>query len=281
MTRGIGRRNGSRQVSRRVSAASMLMVAGTVAACSSAFGSASHHDRAPGVIFADEFDGDEGPVGTLWQTETGGGGWGNNEAQVYTDRAENVRVDGRGHLEINARFDGTTITSARLTTRRHASVAYGRVEARISLPAGKGLHPAFWLLGDNLDAVGWPTSGEIDVIETLNDAAQFHTGVHAPRKSSERGQNVMVSGTPPTPLAGEFHNYWMIKSPGRIETGIDKTSLFVVTPADLAADAQWVFDAPFHVLLNLAVGGDWPGPPDDSTPNPATMLVDWVRVTAL
>lgn len=279
MTAGIGKRSSRRYLGRYVTAASIVMAATTVAACSSAFGTASQSST-PNTVFADEFDGPEGPVGSGWQIETGGGGWGNDEVQVYTDHPENVRVDGHGHLAINARYDGTTITSARLTTRGHASMTYGRAEARISLPGGKGLHPAFWLLGDNLDRVGWPAAGEIDVIETLNEADEYHTGVHTPRTSSDRGQNVMVSGQAPAPLAGVFHTYWMNKAPGRIETGIDGSSLFVVTPADLAPDARWVFDAPFHLLLNLAVGGSWPGPPDQSTPNPATMLVDWVRVTA-
>ena len=230
-------------------------------------------------VVSDEFDGPAGPVTGVWTAEIGGGGWGNGEQQVYTDSTRNVRLDGKGHLLITARRDSGTITSARLTTRGKYSLRYGTISARISLPSGQGLHPAFWLLGDSLEQVGWPRAGEIDVIETLNTATDYHTGIHAPQDSSTRGQTVSASGPAPFQLADTFRTYWMRKTPGRIVTGIDDRELFSVTPADLASDAQWVFDAPFHVLLNVAVGGDWPGPASDDTIFPATMTVDWIRVT--
>lgn len=233
------------------------------------------------VLFADEFDGPAGPIGAPWRAETGGGGWGNNEMQVYTGDEANVRIDGDGNLAITARYEHGILTSARISTLSQYSVTYGEVAARITLPAGQGLHPAFWLLGDDIRSVGWPSAGEIDIIETLNHADEFHTGIHAPRQNTPRGQNVAATGPVPFPLAGTPRTYWMRKSPGRIETGIDDRSLLVATEDDLEPGARWVFDAPFHLLLNLAVGGDWPGPPDESTPNPSTMLVDWVRVTQL
>ena len=229
-------------------------------------------------VVSDEFDGPAGPVTGVWTAETGGGGWGNGEQQVYTDTTRNVRLDGKGHLLITARRDGDTITSARLTTRGTYSLRYGTISARISMPSGQGLHPAFWLLGDSLEQVGWPRAGEIDVIETLNTATDYHTGIHAPQDSSTRGQTVSASGPAPFELANTFRTYWMRKTPGRIVTGIDDRELFSVTPADLAPDAQWVFDAPFHVLLNVAVGGDWPGPASGDNTFPATMTVDWIRV---
>ncbi|MDG4668928.1 glycoside hydrolase family 16 protein [Mycobacterium sp. 236(2023)] len=237
----------------------------------------------PRVLFSDDFD---GPAGTSpspqWHFETGGGGWGNNEMQTYTDDPDNASLDGSGHLAISARGSSLDqITSARITTKGTFDFTSGRAEARIKLPAGAGLHPAFWLLGSNIDEVSWPEAGEIDVIETLNLAPEFHTGVHAPSADSERGEQVSASGPAPFPLAGEFHTYWVERTPGRIVTGIDELTLFTVTPADLEPGSRWVFDAPFFLLLNVAVGGDWPGPPDPSTPNPSTMLVDWVRVTAL
>lgn len=237
----------------------------------------------PGLILSSEFDGPEGaPPGGPWRAATGGGGWGNNEAQIYTADPASVRQDGRGNLVLAAHTapDGT-ITSARITTADSFSFTFGRAEARIALPAGRGLHPAFWLLGSNIDTVGWPESGEIDVIETLNDAADYHTGVHAPRDGSARGAETSAAGPAPFPLAGEFHTYWVERMPGRIVTGIDGLTLLTVTPADLREGARWVFDQPFHLLLNLAVGGNWPGPPDASTPNPSTMLIDWVRVRSL
>jgi beta-glucanase (GH16 family) len=235
------------------------------------------------VIFADEFDGPPGALPSpTWRYDTGAGGWGNNELQVYTDSPANVSLDGAGHLAITARGDSQgQITSARITTQGTVEFTSGRAEARIALPAGKGLHPAFWLLGSDIDRVGWPAAGEIDVIETLSFAAAYHTGIHTPKQGSARGQEVSASGPAPVPLVGEFRTYWVERTPGRIVTGIDGLTLFTVTPADLAADSRWVFDAPFFMLLNLAVGGAWPGPPDTSTPNPSTMLVDWVRATAL
>ena len=256
------------------------MLALSLTACALPRGSADPAmNTADTHVVSDEFDGPAGPVGGVWTAETGGGGWGNGEQQVYTDSTDNVRLDGKGHLLISARRDGDTITSARLTTRGKYSLLYGTVSARISLPSGQGLHPAFWLLGDSLDEVGWPRAGEIDVIETLNAATDYHTGIHTPADSDPRGQNLSASGPAPFPLADTFHTYWIRKSPGHIVTGIDDRELFSVTPSDLAADSQWVFDAPFHVLLNVAVGGDWPGPPSADTTFPATMTVDWIRVT--
>ncbi|WP_407662413.1 glycoside hydrolase family 16 protein [Mycolicibacterium palauense] len=234
-----------------------------------------------GVLFSDEFDGPAGsPPGGDWRTQTGGGGWGNGELQVYTDDPANVSLDGAGHLAITARRDAAgTITSARVTTESSFAFTTGRAEARIALPAGAGLHPAFWLLGVDLREVGWPACGEIDVIETLNEAAEYHSGVHAPQTGTARGQQISATGPAPFPLAGEFHTYWVERTPGRITTGVDDIMLLTVTPFNLEPGASWVFDAPFFLLLNLAVGGDWPGPPNASTPFPATMLVDWVRVT--
>ena len=233
------------------------------------------------VLFSDDFDGPAGTLpGSSWNLETGGGGWGNNEEQVYTDDPDNVGLDGSGHLAITARRDAHGITSGRLTTAASFSFTTGRAEARIALPAGTGVHAGFWLLGTNIDEVGWPAAGEIDVIETLNDASEYHTGVHVPQASSARGQEIMATGPAPFPLDGEFHTYWVNRTPGRIVTGVDDVTLTTITPFNLEPDATWVFDAPFYLLLNLAIGGDWPGPPDDST-FPATMLVDWVRVTEL
>ncbi len=234
------------------------------------------------VLFADEFDGPAGALpGGPWHYAKGGGGWGNKELQTYTDNPENVSLDGNGHLVITALLDGPEgITSARLMTEGSFEFSHGRAEARIALPAGTGLHPAFWLLGSNVDDVSWPECGEIDVIETINLATDYHTGIHAPSAESERGQEIAKSGAVPFPLAGQFRTYWVERSPGKIVTGIDDRTLFTVQPADLAAKGDWVFDDPFFLVLNLAVGSDWSGPPDDSTPNPSRMVVDWVRVTA-
>ncbi|ACY23105.1 glycoside hydrolase family 16 [Gordonia bronchialis DSM 43247] len=248
-------------------------------ACTFSPGSAAGDPYGP--AFVDEFDGPARPVGRPWVHDRGAGGWGNNETQLYTDDLANSRIDGQGHLAITARRSGNTVTSARLTTHHTMSITYGRVSARISMPAGQGLHSAFWMLGDNVDDVQWPTSGEIDIIETINHGRAYHTGIHLPQASSVRGQTLSASAPFGTPLAGQFHVYWVNKTPGRIETGIDDRTLFVATPADHAPDARWVFDQPFHLLLTLAVGGNWPGPTDSTTPASATMLIDWVRVIKL
>ena len=242
-----------------------------------------HADPTPEVVFADEFDGPAGPLPAgPWRPQTGGGGWGNNEIQVYTSDPANVGLDGAGHLAITARRDATgAITSARLSTQGLFDFTSGRAEARIALPAGTGLHPAFWLLGSDIGEVGWPDAGEIDVIETLNAALEYHTGVHAPQAGTARGQQILANGPAPFPLAGEFRTYWVERTPERIVTGVDDVTLATITPFNLESGARWVFDAPFFLLLNLAVGGDWPGPVDATTEFPATMLVDWVRVSRL
>lgn len=237
----------------------------------------------PNILFESDFNGPEGaPPGAPWEIDTGAGGWGNSEMQTYTAASNNVRLDGQGNLVISAEIaPNGAVSSARISTHDSFSFIYGRAEARISLPGGRGLHPAFWLLGSDVDQVGWPESGEIDVIETINDIPDYHTGVHAPADGTERGQEVSAGGPSPVPLFNEFHTYWVERTPNRIVTGIDDHVLLTVTPNELQGNARWVFDKPFHLLLNLAVGGNWPGPPDASTPNPATMLVDWVRVSKL
>ncbi|OZE85277.1 glycoside hydrolase [Rhodococcus sp. 15-649-2-2] len=234
----------------------------------------------PGYTVYDDFSGTAGDAlaDDRWSHDVGRTGWGNNEKQDYTDSTENSSLDGQGHMVINAMRNGDGYTSARVTTKDKFEFTYGRVEARIEMPAGAGLHPAFWMLGTDLDSVGWPLSGEIDIMETLNQADQYHTGIHAPQPNSLTSQKVDAGGIPPEPLSEGFHTYWVERSPGRVTTGIDDTTLATVTPADLVGgDDYWVFDKPFFLLFNVAVAGDWPGPTDNSTPFPATMAVDWVR----
>ncbi|MEK8073379.1 glycoside hydrolase family 16 protein [Rhodococcoides navarretei] len=237
----------------------------------------------PGYTVYDDFSGTAGDAvaDDRWSHDVGQTGWGNNEKQNYTDSTENSSLDGDGHMVVNALRNGDGYTSARVTTKDKFEFTYGRIEARIEMPAGAGLHPAFWMLGTDLDSVGWPLSGEIDIMETLNQADQYHTGIHAPQPDSLTSQKVDAGGIPPEPLSENFHTYWVERSPGRVTTGIDDTTLATITPADLIGGADyWVFDKPFFLLFNVAVAGDWPGPTDDSTPFPATMMVDWVRYRA-
>lgn len=233
-----------------------------------------------GFTVYDQFDRAEGTAldPARWSFDTGKTGWGNEEQQDYTDSIENSYHDGSGNLSISALRSPEGYTSARVTTEDKFEFLYGRVEARIKMPAGQGLHPAFWLLGTDMDEVGWPISGEIDVIETLNQTDNFHTGVHAPQAGSLTSQKAGASGYLGTPLSEGYHVYWVERSPGRIVTGMDDTTLATITPADLTGGPEyWVFDKPAYLLFNVAVAGEWPGPTTEDTEFPATMSIDWVR----
>ncbi len=233
-----------------------------------------------GFTVYDEFDGTDGSAldSDRWSYDTGQTGWGNNEKQDYTDSSDNSFQDGSGNLSVSALSTPDGYTSARVTTEGKFEFLYGRVEARIKMPAGQGLHPAFWMLGTDIDDVGWPISGEIDIIETLNEADNYHSGVHAPQPDSLTSQKVDVSGPTEEPLSDDYHVYWVERSPGKIVTGMDETTLATVTRDDLTGGAEyWVFDKPFYLLFNVAVAGDWPGPTTSDTEFPATMSVDWVR----
>ncbi|MCV7423760.1 family 16 glycosylhydrolase [Mycobacterium yunnanensis] len=236
----------------------------------------------PVTTMSDEFDGASGsaPDSNTWSYDLGGGGWGNGEVQTYTDDRANVQLDGSGHLAITAvrEADGS-FTSARITTRNSLAFTNGRAEARIRVPAGDGIHPAFWLLGTDIDGVGWPRSGEIDVVETINDAMTSNCALHGPTVS---GGDYQLSGNTvgDDPFSADFHDYWVQRSPGRISMGVDQHVTCAFTAADVDAHETWVFDQPFYLLLNVAVGGKYPGPATSRTPTESTMLVDWVRVTS-
>jgi beta-glucanase (GH16 family) len=258
-----------------------------------ASGSAHRHRRARSastgnLIWSDEFNGPAGtsPDPTKWSLQTGGGGWGNNELEDYTARSSNVALDGQGQLAITARRENYTsggitreYTSARLQTKGLFATEFGRIEARIKLPAGPGLWPAFWALGGDIDNVGWPNSGEIDVMESLgSDPFTLFGSIHGPEPGSPKGYHQTAPEHSATSLASRFHVFGVEWSPAAITFTFDGVPYSTRTPASLSAGQQWVFNKPFFLLLNLAVGGEWPGAPRASTPFPATMLVDWVRV---
>ena len=233
------------------------------------------------LTFSDEFDGGWGPVdGGKWAFDTGGNGWGNHELEYYTDRTDNAVVDGNGSLSIIARaesYGGRGYTSARLNSAGRFSQAYGRFEARIQLPSGRGLWPAFWTLGENIGSVGWPGCGELDIMEVVTDFSINHGSAHGPGYS---GANSLTASyrTPSGSLSDGFHVYAMEWEPAEVRWYVDGNLYERRTPADLPPGARWVYDHPFFIILNLAVGGDWPGAPDGSTPFPQTMRVDYVRV---
>lgn len=222
------------------------------------------------LVWADEFD---GPA-TRWRPELGGGGWGDDQLQHYT-AANAVRADGRLAIEARREADGT-ITSARLRTLGRLHVRYGRVEARIRVPAGAGLWPAFWMLGTDIDEVGWPACGEIDVMEHVGSEPLVAYGTaHGPGYAGiGRGAGGrLVCGEP---LADDFHVFAVEWAEDLITWHLDDVEYFRLGPAGVPG--PWPFRHPFYLLLNLAVGGSWPGNELTGEVLPATMLVDWVRV---
>ncbi|TDD61287.1 glycoside hydrolase family 16 protein [Kribbella antibiotica] len=232
-----------------------------------------------------------GPDPGVWNFDLGGEPtWGNEEWQYFTDRPENVSTDGQGNLVISARKEqlagmenclyGTCdITSGRITTKGKFSQTYGTFEARIKIPGGQGLWPAFWMMGSNIDQAGWPGNGEIDVMEVVGkEPGTLYGTAHGPGYHSENGPGGQINLPAGQNWADDFHTYAVNWSPGEVRWLVDGQEYFRITPASLPAGANWVFDHDFYLLLNLSVGGVWPGPPDSSTPFPADMLVDYVRV---
>ncbi len=170
-------------------------------------------------------------------------------------------------------------TSARLQTKGLFQQAYGRFEARIKVPAGQGLWPAFWMLGDDIDMVGWPQCGEIDIMENIGkEPGTVHGSLHGPGYSG--GNPLTASFVLPggANFADDFHVFAIEWEPNVVRFYVDTTLYETRTSADVPAGDTWVFDHPFFVLLNVAVGGGWPGDPDGTTVFPQTMLVDYVRV---
>jgi len=235
------------------------------------------------LIWNDEFNGSQNapPDTAKWSYDLGDGGWGNQELEVYTSNRENIFQDGKGHLVIRAVKTSTgTFTSARIQTKGKFAVQYGKIEARIKIPRGQGMWPALWMLGGNDSEVGWPKCGEIDAMENIGkEASVVHGTVHGPGYSGKGGisSQHQLPGAPA--LADDFHIYGVEWSPESINFFIDGISYGAVTPTSLPKGAAWVYDHPFFLILNLAVGGGWPGNPDETTTFPETMLVDWVRVS--
>jgi beta-glucanase (GH16 family) len=240
------------------------------------------------LVWRDEFNAPNGsPVdSTKWITETGGGGWGNNELEYYTARPANASQQ-NGNLVITVqqeKYTGTdgvirNYTSARLKTQGKFSQAYGRFEARIKIPRGQGIWPAFWMLGDDVDKAGWPSCGEIDIMENVGkEPSLVHGTIHGPGYSGAKSIGVPDALPGNQPFADDFHLFAVEWEPNEIRFYVDDQLYVTRTPAELPPGAKWVYDHPFFVLLNVAVGGDWPGNPDTSSTYPQTMLVDYVRV---
>jgi len=246
------------------------------------------------LLWSDEFD---GPAGSLpdpakWTFDLGGEGWGNREWQYYTNKPENIALDGQSALVITALpvaeddtrglvcwYGPCRFTSARILTLDRFTFTYGRAEARLKIPYGQGIWPAFWMLGENIMSRGWPADGEIDIMENIGREPDIvHGTVHGPGYSGADG----IGGSWQLPngqhLSDDFHVYAVEWEPEEIRWYLDDILYFTLTPANIPSGQAWVFDHPFFLILNVAVGGNWPGYPDDTTTFPQTMVVDYVRV---
>ncbi|HKV25583.1 MAG TPA: glycoside hydrolase family 16 protein [Candidatus Acidoferrum sp.] len=240
------------------------------------------------LSWSDEFSGPNGsaPDPSKWTYDLGGKGWGNRELEAYTNRPQNVHIE-NGNLVITALkenytgADGITrdYTSARLKTLGHFAQAYGRIEARIKIPAGQGMWPAFWMLGDDISKVGWPKCGEIDIMENIGkEPDTIHGSLHGPSTAARTSDLTSIFATPAGQnFADDFHLYAVEWEPTVIRFYVDSNLYATFTSSQWPAGGQWVFDHPFFLLLNVAIGGNWPGSPDASTKFPQSMLVDYVR----
>ncbi len=236
------------------------------------------------LTMADEFDGPEDapPNPAIWTYDVGGDGWGNNQLEFNSNRVENVSLDGQGNLRIVAReesFFGNDYTSGRIKTQDLFEQKYGRVEARIKLPGGQGLWPAFWMLGTNFDRVGWPQCGEIDIMEFRGQQTDRIAGtVHGPGYSGAEPISTEFRLPDEESFVDDFHVFAIDWDPGQIRFWVDDDLYQIITTTAVTGRGNWVFDQPFFILLNLAVGGNYVGPVGRNTEFPATMLVDYVRV---
>jgi len=239
------------------------------------------------LIWSDEFNQPDGslPDSAKWSFQVGGGGWGNNELEYYTNRLKNAHIS-NNDLVITALKenytgpDGITrnYTSARLMTLYKFSQMYGRFEARIKIPYGQGLWPTFWMLGDNIDKVGWPACGEIDIMENIGkEPSTVHGTIHGPGYQRP-GIGAAFTLANNQNFSANYHVFSIDWYPNSVKFYVDSKLYETRTPNDLPPGAKWVFDHPFYILLNVAVGGNWPGSPDATTIFPQTMLVDYVRV---
>ncbi len=234
------------------------------------------------LVMSEEFDSNTlNP--SMWSYDIGLGPnpanpWGNKELQYYTDRPQNIKVE-NGMLKITAikeNFIGSAYTSARILTKGKFEQKYGRFEARIKVPLGKGLWPAFWMLGANSDTVEWPLCGEIDIMEYLGSKPTTIFGsVHGPGYSAENAisKNYVLTNNR---FDNDFHVFGIEWGENYVNYYVDDVLYNQITPKDVPG--EWVFNQPFYIILNMAVGGNFPGSPNAETVFPQTMTVDYVRV---
>ena len=240
-------------------------------------------DSYPGysLVWQDEFDSEGAINSSFWTNEIGNSGWGNNELQYYTEGTNNAFQTG-GNLIIEAReegFNGAPYTSARLVTLNKYSFTHGRVDIRAKLPEGQGIWPALWMLGSNFQSIGWPACGEIDIMELVgHQASRVHGTAHWGNQG--QGYSIYQTGTYNNPtgdnFSEEFHVFSLIWEPGVMRWYVDDNLYHTITNADV--NGNYPFDLDFFFIFNIAVGGNWPGYPDETTQFPQRMYVDYIRV---
>lgn len=271
----------------------LICCSGAVAAMPAAASAAPAPEPRPAAAaatFTDDFDGPAGAAadGSKWQTETGDN-VDNHERQYYTSGNTNAALDGQGHLVITARkenpgnyqcwYGRCEYTSARLNTSGKFSAAYGHVETRMQIPRGQGMWPAFWMLGNDIGSVGWPNSGEIDIMENVGfEPNTVHGTIHGPGYSGAAGIGAGYSLPGGQAFADGFHTFAVDWAPDSITWSVDGNVYQRRTPADVSGKT-WAFNKPFFLIMNLAVGGYWPGDPNSSTTFPQRLVVDYVHVT--
>ncbi|WP_329459412.1 family 16 glycosylhydrolase [Streptomyces sp. NBC_01497] len=279
---------------RRLALSAAALLCAAVAAVPAAATAAPLTPRAAAApaagTFSDDFDGPagQGPDGSKWTTETGDN-VSNHEREYYTPGNANAKLDGQGHLVIEARkenpgnyqcwYGRCEYTSARLNTSGKFTAQYGHVETRMKIPRGQGMWPAFWMLGSDIGNVGWPASGEVDIMENVGfEPGSVHGTIHGPGYSGSDGIGAGYTLPGGQAFADGFHTFAVDWSPNSITWSVDGNTYETRTPADLGGKS-WAFNKPFFLILNLAVGGYWPGDPDGSTPFPSQLVVDYVHVT--
>jgi beta-glucanase (GH16 family) len=232
------------------------------------------------LAWSDEFDGPAGSAvdAANWNYDYGPN-WYNGELQYYSQGTDNAMLDGNGNLVIEARQEtreGRQYTSARLKTEGKKTFTYGRFEGRMKLPYGQGLWPAFWLLG--AEGGSWPACGEIDIMENLGrEPSIAHGTIHGPGYSGADGPGASYTLPGDAKFSDDFHTFAIEWETDAIRWYVDGALYSTKTPADIGGNT-WVFNHPFFFILNVAVGGEWPGDPDGTTVFPQTMVVDYVRV---
>ncbi|GAA4238305.1 hypothetical protein GCM10022291_28270 [Postechiella marina] len=228
------------------------------------------------LVWEENFDGDVLKE-TTWNFELGNGcpnlcGWGNNELQIYTKRNHNVK---NGFLTISANLKDSVYTSTRITTKDKFEFKYGKVEVRAKLPLGKGLWPAFWMLGANINEVGWPNCGEIDVLEYVGKEPHvIFTSLHTP---DSHGNTINTKKTTIESIEDGFHVYTANWTANKIEFFVDNNLVYTFSP-DIKDEQTWPFNQSFFMIINLAIGGGFGGLEVDNSIFPQDFVIDYIRV---